>query len=257
MRYASRLRVGSSVPSAEAEKLKAEMDAMMLDMTAHMKGDRVRFSVGRLEVFKDYAKNTITVLDQTNRRVATASMAEYAADVAVAQDPPDSDAEDGSKTDVKLEKATRKSPVLSIPTEERVLVMSIKTPDFPEPGVHLEIHFWLANVQKMKKTPAREELALYFKRTGTDMIGTGMIKQFTSIPGLRKKMQPLAKMLTSGNPIQFRLALYYPGMSTFEPSFELGWELTELTTDPISDTVFEVPADCETVSIKEILAAIH
>src|ERR1035437_1398025 len=125
LRYTTRLRLGSSVPEAEAKEAKGEMDATMLDTTSQMKGDRVHVSIGHLECIKDYAKGTITVLDRKSKRVATIPLAEYMADIATGAEtqatPKAPDVDAGLKIHVKSEKTARTAVVHGILTEESVL----------------------------------------------------------------------------------------------------------------------------------------
>ena len=235
----------------EADELNRMAILTIRDLIVSLKGDRVLYSFGGVEVISDYAKGATTVLDSRTKRVATVPLAEFAAAIMAAEQT--SDMEEGAKIRVMSENMAGQSAILGIPTKETVLIISGTAPDVPAPGLRMEFHFWLANDQELKKTPARRELAIHLERNkgrNVDLL-TRMIGGFLG----HKIGGPLSRTITTAaTAMQFRLLVYMPGKSTFEPTFELGQELTEMVTEPIADVVFAVPPDYEKVSLKEILA---
>jgi hypothetical protein len=268
MRHTFTFKFGSFLQPQATEAIRQQLGNRLADgTTTQIKGDRVYTSMGKMFSVTDYAKGEITLVDPNTKRIATVPLAEYPAKILAAQKlppmPPDAQRIfDNMKLDVKASKTGRTATIHEIRTEEHLLVITMEI----TAGMQMrsEIHTWAVPPDELQRTPELRELAACAGRPkgGLDPVEM-MTKSLAGLPGMGEKLRgPMQEMMKAAGSavIRMRATTYMPAMAQAaggggEPVTEVNMELVELSTAPIPDSRFEVPADYQTVPMEDLLGA--
>ena len=128
--------------------------------------------------------------------------------------------------------------------------------------MRLEIHNWIASAEELKGTPALHDLANWAgrKREGLDPMEL-MSKALTSLPGMGEKLRaPMQEMMkgTPGIVMRMQALTFVPAMAQLsggsdEPLTQLSMDLVELSTAPVEDSRFEVPAGYQSAAMEDLI----
>ena len=270
MRYTLTYKLGTFLPPQALDAMKQQMGNRIPEgTTVQIKGDRVYTSMGRMVSIADYGTGQITVIDPDTKRFATSSLTDFPGKAVAAQKmPPMSpDAQrifDNMKLDVKTSKTGRMEIIQGIHTEETLLVLTMELTAGMQ--MRTEIRSWKARLDELKGTPALRELAVWGERpkAGLDPMEV-VTKVLAGMPGMGEKLRgPMQEMMKAagGTVIRTRLATFMPAMAQTlggaadQPVAEVATDLAELSTDPVPDSRFEVPAGYQMASMEDLLAAI-
>ncbi len=266
MRHTFTLKFASFLPPQALDAIKQQLgDRLSQGSTLELKGDRVRTAMGEMYSVADYAKGEILLVDPKTKRFATAPLAEYAAKVMGSQVlpamPPDAQRIfDNMKLDVKTSKTGKTETTHGIRTEENVLTISMEMGAGMQ--MRIEIHNWTAGAEELRGMPALHDLAAWAerKRDGLDPMEM-MTKAMASLPGLGEKLRaPMQEMVkgTGGVVIRMQARTFVPAMAQMsggsdEPLSEVSMELAELSTAPVADARFEIPAGYHSAAMEDVL----
>jgi TonB family protein len=259
-------RLGSYVPAAAAEGMNKQMGAMIANgVTLRIKGKRSYQSSGNLITIVDGEKGTITLLDPKGKKYATIPMADYADKVKGAMPEIPEAAKQmmaNLKIDVKADKTGKTDVIKGIKVEELLVSMSMEMA--PGMGMNMEMRMWAATAEDLARVPALKEIAAYManQAAGTDPSATAA-KMFAQLPGLADKLKaPMDKMMKASSQAVLRteVKMMMPASAKMmgatnpdEPFTVMTTDMTELSTDAIPDSVFEVPAGYQEAKIEELV----
>ncbi len=110
----------------------------------------------------------------------------------------------------------------------------------------MEIHTWLANPDELNRIPALRQYAATAQRAlNVSAAGDAMEKLFEQLPGVAEKMRVLTDEVArnAGSlTVKTQAALYIPKGDPNAPMLTMTTDLAEISSDPIDDSVFAVPA---------------
>jgi TonB family protein len=267
MRHTFTLKFASFLPPQALDAVRQQLgDRLSQGSTLELKGDRVRTAMGEMYSVADYLKGEILLVDPKTKRFATVPLAEYASKVLGSQVmpamPPDAQRIfDNMKLDVKTSKTGKSETIQGIRTEESVLAISMEMAAGMQ--MRMEIHNWIASAEELKGAPALHDLASWAgrKREGLDPMEM-MSKALTSLPGMGEKLRaPMQEMMkgTAGVVIRMQALTFVPAMAQMsgsgsdEPLTQVSMDLAEISTAPVADLRFEVPAGYHTAAMEDLL----
>jgi TonB family protein len=266
MRHTFTLKFASFLPPQALDAVRQQLgDRLSQGSTLELKGDRVRMAMGDMYSVADYAKGEILLVDPKTKRFATLPLAEYAGKILGSQAlpamPPDAQRIfDNMKLDVKTSKTGKSETTQGIRTEESVLAISMEMAAGMQ--MRMEIHNWIASAEELNGTPALHDLANWAgrKRGGLDPMEM-MSKALTALPGIGEKLRaPMQEMMkgTPGVVMRMQALTFVPAMSQLaggsdEPLTQVSMDLVELSTAPVADARFEVPAGYQTAAMEDLI----
>jgi TonB family protein len=258
-------RLGSFVPAQAAEMMNKQMSAMLGNgVTLRVKGKRSYMSSGPIITIVDGEKNTITLIDPKGKRYATTTISEYADKLKAAMPEIPEAAKQmlaNMKFDVKTDKTGKTDTIKGIKAEEMLVTVDA---DMGAMTMKLEMHLWAATPDELARVPALKEIAAYMTSQATGNDPSAMAsKMFAQVPGFADKMkEPMEKMMKSSSQAVLRseMRMIMPGSAKMmgatdpnEPFTDLTTDITELSTDAIPDSVFQVPQGYQEVKIEDLV----
>jgi hypothetical protein len=274
MRSKMDYRLGSFVPPAAAEMMKKQMeDTAASGVTTQVKGTHSLTSSGQFLILMDQDKGTVTMVDPKGKRYATVPLDGYAESLKGAMPtlPPEArQMLDNMKIDVKTDKTGQTATIKGIKAEEMLITITM---DMPGPmaamgSMKMEMHLWPAVKEELGRVPALKEIADYMssKAAGVNMAST-FSKMFSALPGLGEKLKgPIEEMMKASSQAVLRteIKMIMPGSSKMmgatnpdEPLTVITTEVAELTSDPIPDSVFQVPADYQSAPVEDLVRSMN
>jgi hypothetical protein len=263
-------RLGSYVPAAAAEAMNKQMAEMLANgVTLRIKGKRSLSSTGPLVTIADNEKGTITLIDPKGKRYATATLADYGDTLKAAMPQIPEEAKqmlENIKLDVKTEKTGKTDVIKGIKTEELLITLSVEMPGpmAAAGAMKMEMHMWAATPEELQRVPALQEIAAYMSNqtAGTDT-ASAMSKMFGQIPGFADKLKGSVEQIVKSSShavLRSQMKMMMPGSAKMmgaanpdEPFTEMTTDLTELSTDAIPDSVFQVPAGFQAAKIEDLI----
>jgi hypothetical protein len=263
-------KLGSFVPPVAADAMNKQMADMLSNgVTLRIKGKRSLTNSGGVLLITDQEKGTITVLDPKGKRYATAKLEEYADKMkgAIPAIPPEAQKMlENIKIDVKTDKTGKTGVIKDIKAEELLVMVNMEMPGpVPGMGVNMEMHMWAATPEELERQPALKELASYMKAQAAGGADPSAMtaKMFSQLPGLGDKMKaPMEQMMKASSQAVLRtqMIMRMPASATMmgakdpnEPMTELTTDVTEISTDPIPDSVFQVPAGYQAAPLEDLV----
>jgi TonB family protein len=264
-------RLGSYLPAAAAEGMNKQMaEALASGVVVRIKGKKSYSSAGPLVTISDPEKGTITLLDPKGKQFATCGIKEYGEKMkaAIPQVPEAAKQMlDNLKLDVHADKTGKTEIIKGIKTEEMLVTVTMDMPGAAAGafGMKMEMHLWAATQEELERVPALKELAAYMTQQagGTDP-GSTASRMFGQIPGFGEKLKgPFEQLMkASSNAIlRSEIKMMMPASAKMmgasnpdEPFTDITTDVTEISTDPVSDSVFQVPAGYKEVEIEELVA---
>lgn len=278
MRHTITYTFGSYLPPTVLSAIQTQLDGQVAKETiVQVKGRKIYTSFGRLGMIADYDKGVITMIDPKSQQFAVTAMATYSDKLAAAQKQmmPVMTAAmqqqvqqmlDNVRVNVKSDRTGRTATIQGIATGEHVTTIAIEMPVPAGPGLQmrLEMHQWTAEAAEMERVPQLKELALLasLPKTGMDPMEM-MTKMMGSMPGMADKLrQAAAEMMKTAGQTSLRTegAAYMPAMAMLAGSagdqafMTFHIELAELSSAPVPDSRFEVPADYQSATMEDLIA---
>ena len=278
IRYQTTVTTSPIMPPEAQDQLKQSASA---PITMLVKGNKGFTSTGSFASVTDLAKQTTTVMNTDKKIYASVAMNDY--QQAVAQLVPKPSAEVQSmlaNMEAKFESRNtgRTERIHGILAEERqiVMIMSSKAAtDQEKPGqlMRMVMEIWSAAPSEAARVPALGEVERFSALSQTAMNPTAMIQQVLGpYSGMAKGYDALAKELLDHPTLvlRTRVSVYVPAMvqtvttlgktggtvPDFDPKAPLSGitqEVVELSTAPVDDSAFEIPAGYQQSSVREIL----
>jgi hypothetical protein len=276
VRYDTKAKGAAILPPAAKEQFEKAAAAAI---TMHVKGNKGYTRTGSVISIYDLGSQTATIIDDDSKSFASASLAEYQKAV-VALTPklsPETLAMlENMETNLTTRKTGRAEVIGGIRAEEQEIVFttSNKTTGIEKAGTlsRVVIQIWNAAPGQSTKLPALAELDHFSASSATAMNPSSTIQQMLSgFAGMAKGYEALTKEFNSkGFVLRTRMSVYVPMMADvaknlaaegrpvpgYDPAAPLGevtQELSQMTTTPIAESVFAVPAGYRQTEIVELL----
>jgi TonB family protein len=276
MRHTITYKFGAFLPPAAVDAMKQQLgDQLPKETTVQIKDKKVWTSMGRMVMVADYAKGVITLMDPKTQQFATSPMATYADKISAVQKqympemPPQArQMFDNLQLDVKTERTGKTAKIQGIDAEENLMTVSIEFPNPAGPAMQMrmEMHQWTASAEEMNRVAALKELAVYAElpKSGMDPVEM-MTKSLAGIPGMAEKMRGAVQEMTKNAGkamLRMQMAMFMPSMAQMmpgaadQPFTEFTLELTELSSGPVADSRFDVPADYQSAPMEQLIAVL-
>jgi hypothetical protein len=278
VRYETTIKMSPIMPPEALDQMKKSGAS---PITMLVKGSRGYVLNGSFASVTDLAKQISTMMDTDKKVYASVPMNDY--EQAVSQLVPKPSAEAQSmlaNMEMSLESKNtgRTETIHGILAQERRIVMTMSTKAATgqeRPGVMLRMvmELWSAAPGEAARVPALGEVERFTALSKTAMDPTTMIQQMLGpYSGMTKGFEALAKELSDRSTLVLRthVSVFVPAMAqavtalaqagkqvpAFDPDgplTEISQEMVELTTSPVSDAAFEVPAGYRQSTVVEIL----
>jgi hypothetical protein len=282
LRYKSEIKPNPGLPAQMVEAMSKGVNASMPPETVlQIKGDKGYSTVGPFRSIIDMKSKQVTALDPEHQRYGTSSVQEFT-DAAgkVLSDMPD-----GARAAMAAMKVTsdsrttgRTTTILGIEAEEREATMSIEGPPVPNmppgPMVKMVMQFWTAKAGQEERNPALKELLERRLSQYETMNPAAMLQNlFRAMPGMGEGMAKFMEDMRASNTVMLRTSasIWLPSViemmkqmpadrnpfgGNFDaaaPIFEMRNEASEISADPVPDSVFQIPAGYQAAPIAEIV----
>lgn len=277
VRYETTVTLSPIMPPEAQDQVK---QAGAVPITMLVKGSKGYTLTGSFASVTDLAKQISVVMDANKKTYASVAMNDY--EQAVSQLVPKPSAEAQSmlanmEMNLESKNTGRTETIHGILAQERqiVLTTSIKnTTDQEKPGVmsRMVMEIWSAAPGEAARVPALGEIERFSALSKTAFDPTNMIQQMLGpYSAMTKGYDALAKELVDRPTLvlRTRIRVYVPAMAQaatalaqagrpvpeFDPDgplSEINQEVVELSTAPINDSAFEVPAGYQESTMLEI-----
>jgi hypothetical protein len=262
------------------------------EVVARVKGTRAYSSFGQAASIMDSATGEVTLLDTAGKRYAITTMADYLARIGQAANAPTQAMPEAGRQllqniQIKVDshETGRSEKIQGIDAGETEILFTMTIPlPVPMPGgngntngIELtgKFHLWKPSPGETERVPALREIAAYYensRKTGMDT-ASAIMKAFTGFPGMGDKMNELVSAMQKGGGVTLRLTGEFsmPGMAALMqqakasgasvpsipdgPLFEFNASVKELNTDPVPDSVFQIPAGYQQAPAPDVIKA--
>jgi hypothetical protein len=230
----------------------------------------------------DYGENQVTLLNPKTREFAKVPLDAYFDRLGAAPQipplPPDVQRALGAlNLEVQTRKTGQAGTIQGIRADENALVFSVNAPGVQgvPSAMRLEIQFWVAQPEEIRRVPALHELAEYAERARLTFDPARMVqKTFSMLPGmgmgdsLRAPLEELIKA-NRGLVLKVHSAVFIPALSQLlslsgrapdgvdpnGPAAEYQLDLAEISHEPIEDSAFAVPEDYQAAPLEKLIQA--
>jgi hypothetical protein len=274
LRYETKTTLNPALPPQLTQSMMQGMSMAVPEMSAQQfRNGKVFYSQGKTNLIVDTAKKEITLLDGDGKRYATVPAAQYGDEVkqAVPEVPEQAKALLGSmKMHAEAAPAGGTATIQGIEAEEHGLILTLDAPagqGLPVSGplARMVIHLWTAKGSEALRVQALREV------TGYNLMSIEAINPIATIqkslqifPGMADAMTSLMKEMGNSPMLRMRLDLFMPMMAALTgqtggdpnaPLAQINMELSQISTDAIADSVFQVPGDYAQSTVADILKA--
>ena len=278
LRYHTEIQTTPLIPAGTLDQTLASMR----DMVVQIKGNKAYSSQGKLTSIVDLTTQEMILVDVANKRFADPA-GQYGQQVKAAIPAVPEQARavlDSMKSHFESRSTGRTAVIQGIQAEEQEFVLTMDMalpggPATPSPFMKMVMQVWTAKPEEAQRVPALQEFKNYTAIASFSMNSTEAIKQVLSIlPGMGDGFSAMmAEMSKKGAmslrmhtevampflagmmqqmPPEARRALP-AGLDPNGPLMQMNQELVELSSDPLDEALFVVPADYQLESLAEIL----
>jgi hypothetical protein len=255
------------------------------ETVARVKGTRAYSSFGQIASISDSSTNRVILLDTSGKLYATTSLDDYLDQVSKMAKPagemPEQARELLKNIQMKVEsrETGRSEKIFGIDAAETEVLFSMTLP-VPVPGgngmeIAGKVQVWKPKPGESDRVPALREISVYYeqaRKTGRDPAAM-MTKMFGAVPGMGDKMAEFVSAMQKGGSVTLRLhgEVSMPGMAAMMaqakanganvpsipdgPIFEFTSSLKELNTDPVPDSVFQIPEGYKEAPVADVIKA--
>jgi hypothetical protein len=284
-----RLEPGTGLPPGVAESMAGSMPKMPAVQT-RIKGQRSVGQVGAIQVIADNAKKEITLLDPASQTFATATMAEYIAALPKPDGKMQPEVEKMlSNIEITSRKTDRTDVIEGIKVGEREfnLTMKLPLPPIPTPEgrppapksleMKMAVHMWTALPSELERFAALREIDALYANPDVKVTGRDFIQQLGQmLPGGGESMTKLFDELVKERayPLRTQMEMSMPGMAEMMeqlgqpagsaappglqgPLMTMTMELTNFSTEPIDNAVFQVPKNYKPAPFADLVKKLN
>ena len=281
VRYKSEIK--SPFMQAMPGEMQAQLQSMMPSSTStRVKGNKGISEMGWMSAIMDLSAHQIVLLNNTGKKYAISADDQYTKSVtqSVPEVPEAARAALASpKTKTETNVTGRTATIQGIEAEEREIVTTIDgptMPGMPPISIRMVMQVWMAKASEVDRVPALKELAAYTSANYSTFNPMGTLqKMLAMLPGAGDSMTSLIAEMTRKDSVMMRMhiemfmpmlaelakmapagASPLPEFDANAPLFQINQEVTELSTAPVTDSVFQVPADYEKQPIDEFMKSL-
>jgi len=279
IRYHTDIQTTPLIPVATIQPALAGMQ----DIVVRIKGNKANSGMGKFTSIRDLTTQDMILVDAANKRFATGTADQYGQQVksVLPALPPEASAVLNSmKSHFESRSTGRTEVIQGIQAEEQEFVLSVDmalpgVPATPGPFMKLVMQLWTAKPEELQRVPVLQEFKSYTSMANVSMNSAEMIKQILSImPGMGDGFSAMMAEMNKKGAVSLRMHTevampFLAGMmqqmpqqarqslpAGFDPNaplMQMNQELVELSSDPLDDALFVVPADYQMVSLTELL----
>jgi len=286
MRADATLRYHTDVKTAGAIGIALPLNQVlgpMRDMVIRVKGNKAYSSQGNLASIMDLMTQQLILVDAPHKRFASVRASQYAEQVktAVPAVPEQTRAVFASmKSKMESRSTGRTAAIQGVQAEEREFVLTIDMalpggPATPTPFMKMVMQIWTAKPEETERVPALQELRNYTASAVSSLNPAEMMKQVLGgLPGMGDSIGAMMEEIRNKGAMSLRmhtelfmpvLALMsqqlprqpgqpaLPALDPNAPLLQMNQEVVELSTDPLDDSLFQVPQDYQAASVEDIL----
>jgi hypothetical protein len=255
------------------------------DQVVRIKGNKVYTSRGKLTSIMDLSTQVVILVDVANKRFATTTAGQYSQQLisVIPAVPPEASAILNSiKSRFESRSTGRTAVIQGIQAEEQEFVLSVDmalpgVPAIPGPFMKMVMQVWTAQPEEAQRVPALQEFKNYAAVASVSMNSAEAIKQILSMmPAMGDSIAAMTAEISKKGSMSLRLHMevampFLAGMmkqmpqqagqvfpAGFDPNgplMQMNQELVELSSDPLEDSLFVVPADYQMASLEDVLKA--
>jgi hypothetical protein len=278
LRYHSDIHVAPILPAADLDKVLGGNT----DILIRIKGNKTSSEQGHLVSIMDLNTQDLTTVDAVNKRFARVPAGQYTeqAKGAMPAVPEAAGAMMASmKTNIESRATGRTATIQGIDTEEHEFVLTVDmaipgTSSTGTPFMKMIMQMWTPKPEEIQRVMALREFKDYMASANSAMNPAEMVKQLGAvIPGFGDSLSAMMADMTKDGAMALRthLEILMPflglmsqqmprpagqaasaGLDPNAPLMQMNQELVELSSDPLEDAIFQVPADYQAVSLEEI-----
>jgi hypothetical protein len=280
-RYETRMMMNPAIAALAAGAMKAADLGAPQETSLRLKGGKGFASSMGFTSIVDLSTKEITVLDAATTRYAKMTSEQFVDEAAraVPEVPASARAAIAAmKSSVSSTKLTGRTAVIQgVEAEEREIVVTVEDPAIPNapagPSIRMVMQLWNAKAGEITRVPAIRELNGYSLNSYATMNPIAnidrMMKQF---PGFAGAFEPLMKEMHSGTTIlRMHIDLFMPamiamlqrmpaapgaGLDDKAPIVQVNYELVELSSAPVPDSVFQIPEGYQEAAPSELMQAL-
>jgi hypothetical protein len=290
IRSHNEIKFGAVMPAPIGERTRNGTESALPESTVrYRRGGREYLQSGKFACLMDFAKQEITIIDAGHKRFATVTMKDYAGRLAAAMPamPPEyRAAQESAKTALSSRKTGRADVMQGVEVEETELTVSL---DLPVPAgqtqtgplLKVTMQVWMAKPAEVLRVAAVRELtAGAVSNPGfSHWIDPANILAtiFSAMPGLGDGMSRMFQEIEKSKSVVFKshLEASMPGMVSRlrqmqkeqgmalpdgvdpnAPFSVVDSEVVELSTAPVDDTLFQLPADYHAAPFEEVVKSV-
>jgi hypothetical protein len=279
LRYKTEIKMNPTLPAQMTGAMGGADSVIPQDRVLQLKNGKGFSTAAGYNSITDFTTQEITLLDATTSRYAKlkASQLSGVLTSAAPKMPAEALAVMASlKTDVSPARVTGRTAVIQgVESEEREIVISIAGPAVPNmppgPMVKMVMQMWTAKPGEVLRVPAIRELTGYAIWSWATMNPTagmeGMMKQ---MPGFADILEPLMSDMQKGTtvmrmhtemfmPAMAAMLKQLPGGESFDPGtpfMQMNQEAVELSTSPVSDSVFKIPESFHEADASDLIQGV-
>jgi hypothetical protein len=278
VRYETTITLSPLMPPEAQAQLKKSGTA---PITMLVKGSKGLTRSGSFASVTDLAKQTTLVMNSDQKTYASATMGDYEQAVSLLVPKPSAETQNllaNMETKFESKNTGRTATIRGILAEERQIVVSISSKagtDQEAPGqlMRMVLNLWSAAPNQAAQVPALAEVERFTALSQTAMDPTAMFQQILGpYSAMAKGYEALAKELQDRRSLllRARVSVYVPSLGQtaaalaksgrnvpeFDPQgpiSEITQEVVELSTAPVDNAAFEVPAGYRSSTVGEIL----
>ena len=282
-RYKAEVTMNPSLSALAAGAMKGPELLAPQETAIRFKGTKGLSSLMGFASIVDSSNGEVTILDPAGMRFATTTLDQYRDEAArlMPEMPAAARASMASmKTSVSPSRLTGRTAVIQgVEAEEREIILSMEGPAIPnaptDPSVRIVMQLWTAKAGEATRVPAIRELAGHSLSVfGTMNPSASLDKMFKQFPGFDDAFEPMMKEMQNGTSVlRMHMDLYIPALAALlkrtaaagsaaanlddkAPFMQMNQELVELSTEPVPDSVFQVPEGYQKVPASEVLQAL-
>lgn len=268
VRYESDVKMASAAHPPGAEK--TMRDALSRNSTLRMKNGKSWSTMGNITHIMDYNTQQMTLLDKEHKTFAKLPVSELPGKMsALIPKPSMPESAKNTMAGIKISTNTKKTrktgTIAGIQAEETETVISF---DIGPAGSgftsKVVMQIWNPRQEEVLRNQAVREFTAYSQWANYFMNPAATMKKvFENVPGFADSFNSMFDAMTKNNAMMLRMrmemfmhmpsGMHQPGVDPDAPMFSSTTEAVEVSSAPVDESIFEIPADYHAVPAEELL----
>jgi hypothetical protein len=214
------------------------------DSAIYMKGNKGMVVSGGQTTIADFVKQEITIIDTDRKKYATVPAADYAPKMAESMPQMGAASQMTMQTKCDSAKSGRTEVIQGVQTEERVQTCSV---EMAKVSMKFVTHIWSASPGERPRVPALWQLS------GYELWQKYFMNPTAAVGKAMGGMAPMMEDLQKDNSVILRLNMEVFLAASPVPMMKMNQEVVELSTAPLDDSLFQIPADFPAVPFGDLM----